>query len=533
MQQLKNNILRAEKRILPFETRRSLPLAVVCYPNTYSVGMSNLAFQFLLQSFNRPSLRLERAFALPQAWKGVARTFESGETISGARVILATISYEDDALHLIALLRAAGIPLRSTERGVRDPLVIVGGNGVSANPMIAAPVCDAIALGEFGCDDPLPGIVERYAGGRMSRSECLETLSSQANIFVPSIRNDGRDVPVLACSRMKTKYEPVASTIVSPYSHFPDTLLIEINRSCVSSCRFCLASYLSKPFRIARREAILEICEQWKGRAKAVGLIGTAVTSYPGFESLCSDIQSMGFSIKMSSLRIEGLKRETLELIASLGIRTITFAPETANERLRRCIGKDVSDAEIDQTLALVDRLPIGKIKFYYMYGLPGEADADLLQMVDAVKAMRKHHNNIRIEHSINCLVPKASTPLQWFPLPRQEEIDRKRALIIAAAKSRLRETPVLTSSAGVLFQAALSVGGIEIGESLMRGERSKGAMIRRWRAEHTHFDRLLHDEKAREHQFPWDRIGTGTSKDSLYREYAELMACVNAIDRR
>lgn len=532
MFQSRENILQAEKRIHPYSTRRALPLAVVCYPNTYTVGMSNLAFHFLLQNFSRPSLRLERAFALPQAWKGRAHTFETGENISSARVILATISYEDDVLHLISLFKAAGIPLRALERSNRDPLLLVGGNAVSANPMIVAPLCDAVALGEFGGEDPLPGIIERYACGRMSRRDCLEELCSLMNVFVPSIQYRNHSGSIRECSKMKTRYDPVASTIVSPYSHFPDTLLIEINRSCVSSCRFCLASYLSKPFRIARRETILEVCEQWKGRAKSVGLIGTAVTSYPGFESLCTDIRSMGFSIKVSSLRIEGMKRETLELIADLGIRTITFAPETMNERLRRCIGKDVSDAEIERTLSIVDQLSIAKIKFYFMYGLPGETDVDLVQLIEAIKRMRKRYVNKRIEFSVNCMVPKASTPLQWCSLPQQSEIDRRRALIITAAKRRLHETPVLTSSGGVLFQAALSLGGFEIGESLIRGDLTKGAMIRQWRSDHAHFDRLLHGTKSRFYVFPWDRISTGTTKDALYGEYSTLMNCVDSMGR-
>ena len=526
----RKQILQAERRIGPPATGRSLPLVVVCYPNSYPVGMSNLAFHFLLHRLSGLRLRVERAFALPQAQGGRARTFESNEEISHARVICATVSYEDDLLQLVNLLRAAGLPLHSSERGRGDPLLILGGNAISANPTVVAPMADAIALGEFDGGDPLFDVIERFARAEMSRDQCLETLQRDAHMYVPAFDGGGGEAVTRECTKLPTGYEAVASTIISPYSHFPDTLLIEINRSCVSSCRFCLASYLSKPFRVASRDSIIEQCERWRGRASAVGLIGTAVTSYPGFESLCDEIRSMGFSVRLSSLRIEGLKRRTLELIADLGIRTVTLAPETADERLRRCMGKRVSDETVGKVLAETDRLRFAKVKLYYMYGLPGEGDEDRGRIVDRVAVFRNTYKNNKIEYSINCLVPKAATPMQWVPLANAKEIDRRRRLIVTAAKRKLRETPVLASSANVLLQAALSLGDRETGEILIRGEATRGAVLRRLRTEHPRFEHMLHEEKGKDYRFAWDRITTGATKAVLFRDYSRIAACV---DRR
>ncbi|MBI4720412.1 MAG: radical SAM protein [Chitinivibrionia bacterium] len=404
--QSNTNIVRAEKRGFPLETARSLPLVAVCYPNSYAVGMSNLAFHFLLRLLSRASVRLERAFALPQAWEHRGCTFESGARLSTAAVILATVSYEEDYPNLVALLEASGIPLHAAERRPEDPVVIAGGSAVSANPAVPAQYCDALAIGEFeDAADVFAAAAASYAHGRIPRREFLARLAEQGNVLVPSIHGAGADGAAAGFSRIRTGFKPVASEIISPFSHFPDTVLIEINRSCVSSCRFCLASRLYKPFRIADRGAILDVCERWKGKAGSVGLVGTAVTSYPKFEELCEAIRSRGFSVQLSSLRLEGMTRSMLEFIAGLGIRTITFAPETLNEALRRGIGKRFANEEIEEVLSAVRELPFKKVKLYFMYGIPGERENDLDALAAFVGNMRKRLGSVRLDFSVNCLV--------------------------------------------------------------------------------------------------------------------------------
>jgi radical SAM superfamily enzyme YgiQ (UPF0313 family) len=516
-----SDILNSEKRGFPLHSPRSLPLVVVCYPNSYAVGMSNLAFHFLLRLASRAGVRVERAFALPQAWKNRGLTFESGAPISTASIVLATVSYEDDYANLVALLGASGIPLSAGDRRAGDPVVVAGGNAVSANPTVLSRYCDALAVGEFeAVADAFSGAMAEYARGYLARGEFLRRLAEQGNVFVPALHGEGI---AASFSRVRTGFVPAASEIVSPYSHFPDTVLIEINRSCVSSCRFCLASRLYKPFRVADRDAILEACDRWRGRAGTVGLVGTAVTSYPDFERLCESIQAMGFRIQLSSLRLEGMKRRTLEFIAGLGIRTITLAPETLNETLRGGLGKRFENDEIERILSVVQGLPFKKVKLYFMYGIPGESDRDLEDLIVFVRNMRKKLGRIRLEYSLSCLVPKAWTPLQWAAMPSKEMIDRKRAAIIASARRELRETPFLASTNGIIFQSALSLGDRDVGAALSACEQSKGAVVRRWRTGGVDLDRVLHTEKDLGYCFPWDSIRTGIEKAELYGEYLQF----------
>ena len=99
----------------------------VIYPNLYFVGMSNLGFQGVLPaaSTNAPERRLRAR--LPARRRGRARTlersgkplasFESGTDLRRFDVLAFSVSFENDYLHVLQMLRMAGIPLRAADRG--------------------------------------------------------------------------------------------------------------------------------------------------------------------------------------------------------------------------------------------------------------------------------------------------------------------------------------------------------------------------------------------------------------------------------
>ena len=55
----------------------------------------------------------------------------------------------------------------------------------------------------------------------------------------------------------------------------------------------------------------------------------------------------MGYSISPASLRLDDLTPTILRLLRKSGERTITIAPETGSDRLRRVINKTVTNDEI------------------------------------------------------------------------------------------------------------------------------------------------------------------------------------------
>src|SRR5262245_39596264 len=161
----------------------------LCYPNLYFVAMSNLGFQSVHAMLNDLSdVVCERAF-LPDDvdTEELERTgspltsFESGRPLRDFDVLAFSISFENDYLHVLQMLRLSGIPLRAAERGPRDPLVVLGGSAMFLNPEPLAPFAELMALGEG--EALVPKMMEALLGAADSRSG-LAALTPKDGFYV-------------------------------------------------------------------------------------------------------------------------------------------------------------------------------------------------------------------------------------------------------------------------------------------------------------------------------------------------------------
>src|SRR5690242_14260271 len=125
----------------------------IVYPNSYYIGMSNLALQTVYSLFNAyPDFVCERAFY--DAPSRDARhpypvvSMETQRPLSDFAVLAFTLSYEFDYFNMVQTLKSAGIPLYSEQRDERHPLVIAGGACMLTNPTGVAPFLDAAIVGE-------------------------------------------------------------------------------------------------------------------------------------------------------------------------------------------------------------------------------------------------------------------------------------------------------------------------------------------------------------------------------------------------
>ena len=97
----------------------------------------------------------------------------------------------------------------------------------------------------------------------------------------------------------------------------------------------------------------------------------------------------MGYSISPASLRLDDLTETIVTLLRKSGERSITIAPETGSDRLRRVINKTVTNEQILDKAGLIFRSGIENLKLYYMIGLPTETDEDLVAIRDLTLEMR------------------------------------------------------------------------------------------------------------------------------------------------
>jgi len=103
---------------------------------------------------------------------------------------------------------------------------------------------------------------------------------------------------------------------------------------------------------------------------------------------------------------------------------TVTLAPEAGTERLRKHIGKDLSEDEILSGAAAAFESGIEKIKLYFMIGLPTEKEEDIEGIVSLSKkiaqvgrdtffASGRNKKRLHITVSVSTFIPKPHTPFE------------------------------------------------------------------------------------------------------------------------
>ena len=200
--------------------------------------------------------------------------------------------------------------------------------------------------------------------------------------------------PVVKKAAVKSadRLDPPATSIFTPDTEFGSRFLIEVVRGCANLCRFCWAGYNYLPVRAFPADRILELAARGARALEQVGLVSIALCDHPEIERILTGLLEMGYSISPASLRLDDLTEPIVRLLRESGERSITIAPETGSDRLRRVINKTVTNDEILEATELIFANGIENLKLYYMIGLPTETDDDLVAIRDLTVAMRDDH---------------------------------------------------------------------------------------------------------------------------------------------
>ncbi|NER32346.1 MAG: radical SAM protein, partial [Symploca sp. SIO1C4] len=217
-----------------------------------------------------------------------------------------------------------------------------------------------------------------------------------------------------------------ASTVVTQKAAWENIYMVEVVRSCPEMCRFCLASYLTLPFRTASREDFL-IPAITRGLevTDRIGLLGASVTQHPEFEELLDYLaqpQYDGLRLSISSIRTNTLTEKLAATLAKRETRSITIAVESGSQRLRQIINKKLNNEEIIQAAINAKAGGLKSMKLYGMVGVPGEQMLDVEQTVMMMQEIKKAVPGLRLTLGCSTFVPKAHTPFQWFGVNRQAE---------------------------------------------------------------------------------------------------------------
>ena len=524
------------------------------YPNYYHIGMSNLGFQVVYALLNkRADVVAERAF-LPEEqetslrpWAGGGLlTIESQIPLRAFDLIAFSISFENDYPNILKILESAGLPLLQRERDESCPIIMAGGITSFLNPEPVALFFDLFLLGEAEAN--LYRFIERFKDIRRAGADRKETLDMLerdiSSAYVPSLYNveynldgtirarlpvsdHGRSSTITACP--KASAPPVnRSCMLTKETEFSDTVLIELGRGCGKSCRFCAAGYVYRPPRAHGKEDIIECVNDALQESARLGLLSASVLDTPDITEIFRYILDKGGNFSVSSLRADLLTEEVLEHIKKAGQKSLAIAPEAGSERLRRVINKHLTNEQIINAVRLIARVREFSLRLYFLIGLPSETWEDVEEILSLVKVIKHHmvkeskgRGTIgRIRLSVNCFIPKAFTPFQWFPMEDVSILKEKQKWLKKSVEKEGGITVSFDVARWAYMQTLLSAGDRRVASILMLGHQHKGDWSAAFRHSETNPDFFVYRQKGLDENLPWDFIDHGIRKEYLIKEH-------------
>ncbi|HEX7453722.1 MAG TPA: TIGR03960 family B12-binding radical SAM protein, partial [Polyangiaceae bacterium] len=548
--------------------------ARVClaFPDIYDIGMSHLGFRMLYKILNdNPRTLAERAYT---PWIDMQRelalhgklllSLESARPLCDFDVVGFSLQYELTYTNILSMLQLSGIPLRSSQRGEDDPLIVAGGP-VATHMEPMAIFLDAVLVGDG--EEATTEIALSWTQGKkrgLTRAERLRELANIRGVYVPSLYDTVIDpetsFEVVSGAKLEGVPFPVERRLLADISKFPfpddgpvggpeaifDRMSIEVARGCTEGCRFCQAGMIYRPVRERDPKEIVDTVLRALDKSGQDEVSLTALSTAdvscisPLIKQLVEKTAPERISLSVASLRAYGLAEDLLDDMRKVRASGLTFAPEAGTQRMRDVINKNVTEAQLMETAERVFSRGFDKMKLYFIIGLPTEEDEDVRGIIavgkNALNVGKRVGKKPTVTVSVSTHVPKPHTPFQWCAQDSFDDVVRKQDILRDDA-SRVK---------GLKLRVHESTASVLEGV-LARGDRKLGPVIERAFLHGARFDSWddqLKLEAWKEAlvvygieiapylgtipvtaRLPWDHFDIGLEAGFLAREYRRALA--------
>ena len=532
----------------------------LAYPDTYEIGMSNMAVPILYDILNRqPDTLAERVYTPWVDMEALMRqrgiplfSLENQRPLKDFDIIGFSLGYELSYTNVLNMRDLAGIPVRAVDRDDSHPLIIAGGSSCH-NPEPMSDFIDAFVIGDG--EEVLIEFLDAYREGKgVAKQQLLKKLAAIPGVYVPSLyqveyHSDGLIKSVTPTvseaspriqKRIVTKLPPPPTRPVVPFIEVVhDRAAIEVQRGCSRGCRFCQAGMIYRPVRERPHDEVIDASGELVANCgyDEVSLVSLNTTDYADIDKLVAKMNQRypNLTLSLPSLRLDDFSIKLVESLPTRSRTGLTFAPEAGSERLRRVINKNITDESLLKTAATAFTRGWTSLKLYFMIGLPTETLEDvqsIVALVDKVRAEGKKASGKKpmIRVSVSTFVPKPHTPFQWAARldeqalhPRLEIL--RQGLNIKGVKFSWHDPRI------GLLEAALSRGDRRTGKAIYRAWEL-GCRFDAW-TEHYNHEKWLqafadaglepgfyaYRERSTDEVLPWSHIDAGVSEAFLKQE--------------
>ena len=548
------------------------------FPDIYDIGVPNLGIMILYELLNtRQDTLCERAYLpwldMEAEMRQAGIPLYSLETFHPLRefdILGFSIPYETLYTNVLNTLDLARIPMRTNERGEKDPLVIAGGHS-AFNPEPMSAFIDAFVIGEGeAVIHEIVAAHQQWKSSGQDRSALLLSLSHISGIYVPSLYEpiynpDGTiaKMNTTSPSAPATVLKRIVARLPDPPTHFivpsvdvvHNRIAMEIMRGCTRGCRFCHAGMINRPVRERPVEQIVKGIEEALENTgyEEIALLSLSSSDYTHINELVDSISQKfigkHLTISLPSLRIESFSVELMEKLRGARQGGFTLAPEAATDRMRNRINKPIPTDDLLATARAIYSRGWTTIKLYFMIGHPDETIEDVEAIVklcqDVINIGRKTiGKKANLHAGVSTFVPKPHTPFQWVACDTQESVIAKQKILRDGIRGPgLKFT--WSNPKETLLEASLSRGDRRMGEVIFTAWQ-KGAKFDAWQDQYSYptwleaFEACGVDpafyiarSRALDEVFPWDRIKPGVSRKYLEKEYQNSLNSVLTGDCR